>query len=384
MVFISYFRVKISTVEKSIQLVSFNVPYPPDYGGVIDVFYKIKALSESGISVYLHCFEYDRPRAKELEKYCAKVFYYQRNKGVRYQLFAKPYIVITRNNDQLLRNLSSVNVPILFEGLHTCYFLGHPELANHFQLVRTHNVEHDYYLNLVKSEPNFFRKIYFRIEAIKLKKYEKVLKKAAHLLCISPNDNFYFHHQYRNSHFIPAFHPFNEIKSKGGRGAYVLFHGNLSVAENIEAVGFLLDRVFNKTDNPVIIAGKNPNDRLRHKIAKFPHIQLVANPEGPQMEKLIQDAQICMLPTFQDTGLKLKLLASLFSGRFCIANSPMVHKTGLEHLCHLADTPNEMVAKINELFDQDFLPGEIERRKLILEDIFSNRLNALKIIRLLD
>jgi hypothetical protein len=272
----------------------------------------------------------------------------------------------------------------LFEGLHTCYFLGHPALANHLQLVRTHNVEHDYYLNLAQSEPNLFRKIYFRIEAIKLKKYEKVLNKAAHLLCISPNDNFYFNHQYGSSHFIPAFHPFNEIKSKGGRGEYVLFHGNLSVAENIEAVDFLLDRVFNKTEKPVIISGKNPNDRLCRKIAKFSHIQLVANPDGVQMEKLIQDAQICVLPTFQDTGLKLKLLASLFSGRFCIANSPMVHKTGLEHLCHLADTPTEMIVKINELFDQDFLPGEIERRKLILEDIFSNRLNALKIIRLLD
>lgn len=370
-------------MEKSIQLVAFNVPYPPDYGGVIDVFYKIKALSESGVLVYLHCFEYNRPRAKELEKYCAKVFYYQRKKGVRYQLSAKPYIVITRNNDQLLRNLSSVNSPILFEGLHTCYFLGHPALSNHLQLVRTHNVEHDYYLNLAQSEPNLFRKIYFRIEAIKLKKYEKVLKKAAHLLCISPNDNFYFNHQYGNSHFIPAFHPFNEIKSKGGRGSYVLFHGNLSVPENVDAVDFLLDHVFNKIDKPIIIAGKDPKDRLSRKIARFPHIQLVANPEGAQMEKLIQEAQICILPTFQDTGLKLKLLASLFSGRFCITNSPMVHKTGLEHLCHLADTPNEMVAKINELFEHDFLPEDIEKRKLILEDTFSNRLNALKIIRLL-
>jgi hypothetical protein len=333
--------------------------------------------------VYLHCFEYDRPKAKELEKYCAKVYYYQRRKGVRYLMNTKPYIVVTRNNNQLLSNLSSIDVPILFEGLHTCYFLGHPALSGHLQLVRTHNVEHDYYLKLAKSEPGFLRKIFFWMEALKLKGYEKVLKKAAHLLCISPNDNFYFNHQYGHSHFIPAFHPFNEIKSMGGRGSYVLFHGNLSVAENVEAVDFLLDHVFNKLEKPVIIAGKNPNNKLIRRIAKFSHIQLVANPEGEQMEKLIQDAQICVLPTFQDTGLKLKLLASLFSGRFCIANSPMVHKTGLEHLCHIADTPDEMIVKINELFEQDFLAEEIEKRKLILEDIFSNRLNAIKIIRLL-
>lgn len=371
-------------MKQSIQLVAFNIPYPPDYGGVIDIFYKLKALSENGISVYLHCFEYDRPRAKELEKYCAKVYYYNRGKGVRYQLSIKPYIATTRCNDQLLNNLSSNNAPILFEGLHTCYFLGHPALSNHQKLVRTHNIEHDYYLNLSKSEPNFFRKIYFRLEAIKLKKYEKILKKADHLLCISPNDNFYFDHHFGHSHFIPAFHPFNEIKSKIGRGEYILFHGNLSVPENLEAVDFLLDEVFGRINYQVIIAGKAPAQRLMRKIGKFPHVQLVANPEGYQMEKLIRDAHICLLPTFQDTGLKLKLLASLFSGRFCIANTPMTHKTGLEHLCHLADAPEEMIRLMDELFNKDFTSDEIERRKLILEDAFSNHRNALKIIRLLE
>jgi hypothetical protein len=371
-------------VKNSIQLVAFNIPYPPDYGGIIDVFYKVKALSECGVSVYLHCFEYDRPRAIELEKYCERVFYYPRQKGIIYQFSAKPYIVATRDNDQLLNNLSSNNAPILFEGLHTCFYLDHPMLSQHLRLVRTHNVEHEYYLNLYQSEENIFKKLFFRLEACKLKKYEPILKKASQLLCISPNDNYYFDRKYGHSHFIPAFHPFNEIKSKTGRGKYILFHGNLSVSENIQAVEYLLTNVFSKITLPVIIAGKNPTARLEKKISQYPHIQLVSNPENEQMETLIQDSQISLLPTFQDTGLKLKLLASLFSGRFCIANTPMIHKTGLEHLCHLADSPKEMIDLVNELFHLDFTSEEIEKRKLILEDAFSNRRNALKIIKLLD
>ena len=371
-------------MKTAIQLVAFNIPYPPDYGGVIDIFYKVKALSECGVSVYLHCFEYDRPKAEELEKYCAKVFYYPRKSGLRYQFSNKPYIAITRTNDQLINNLSSNNYPILFEGLHTCYYLDHPLLASHIKLVRTHNVEHEYYLNLYQSEQNIIRKIFFRLEACKLKSYEKILKNASHLLCISPNDNYYFDHQYGNSHFIPAFHPFNEISTKVGRGNFILFHGNLSVSENIQAVEYLLQKVFNKTAQKVIIAGKNPTDRLIKKISQFSHIQLISNPEMEEMEALIQNAQICILPTFQDTGLKLKLLASLFSGRFCIANSAMIHKTGLEHFCHLADTPEEMIRLINELFVQEFTADEIEKRKLILEDSFSNHRNALKIIRLIE
>ena len=371
-------------METALQLVAFNIPYPPDYGGVIDIYYKIKALAECGVSVYLHCFEYDRPQASELEKYCAKVFYYSRKIGIRYQLSTKPYIVITRNNNQLLNNLSSKDHPILFEGLHTCLNLNDTALKKHLKLVRTHNIEHEYYRNLCKAEPNIFRKIFFGIETFKLRAYEKVLKNASHLLAISPNDNLYFDRKFGNSHFIPAFHPFNEIKSKEGRGEYILFHGNLSVPENLQAVEYLIKNVFSRISQKVIIAGKKPPTNLSHKIQRHSNIQLIANPENEQMEALIQNSHICLIPTFQDTGLKLKLLASLFSGRFCIANKPMIRKTGLEHLCYQADTPIEMIDRVNELFQRDFTSEEIERRRLILEDDFSNRNNAMKIIHLLN
>lgn len=370
-------------VETALQIVAFNIPFPADYGGVIDIFYKVKALSELGVKVYLHCFEYDRPQVAELEKYCAKVFYYSRKRGLRYQFSSKPYIVITRINSQLISTLSENKSPILFEGLHTCFYLDHPLLKTHLRLVRTHNIEHEYYLNLSRAEQNPVKKIYFRIEACKLKSFEKILENASELLCISPNDNYTFDRKYGHSHFIPAFHPFNEIKSKLGIGKYLLFHGNLSVSENVQAVEYLLQHVLNKINHPVIIAGKNPSNQLAKKMNQFPHIQLISNPENEQMEALIENAQICLLPTFQDTGLKLKLLASLFSGRFCIANSTMIQKTGLEHLCHLADTPEEMITQINSLFVQDFTADEIERRKLVLKDAFSNRRNALNIIRLL-
>ena len=382
MVFLLYLG-KISKVETALQIVAFNIPYPPDYGGVIDIFYKVKALSECGVLIHLHCFEYNRPQAEELEKYCRKVYYYPREKGLYYQFSIKPYIVVTRKNEQLLKNLESNPAPILFEGLHTCYFLNHSSLKTHLKLVRTHNIEHEYYQNLRKVEVNIFRKLFFCIEACKLRNYEKIVRNADQILAISPNDNLYFDRKFGNSHFAPAFHPFNEIKSKEGKGDYILFHGNLSVAENRQAVNFILKQVIPKIQKKVVIAGKNPSNELVRKIESLPNVELVSNPESDQMDELIRNAHICLLPTFQDTGLKLKLLASLFSGRFCIANSPMIHKTGLEHLCRLANTPEEMIKAINELFDQEFTSEEIEKRRIILEDDFSNKRNALKIIQII-
>ncbi len=371
-------------MEKALQIVAFNIPYPPDYGGVIDIFYKIKALAKCGVSIYLHCYEYNRPRATELEKYCIKIFYYPRKKGLLYQFSFKPYIVVTRKDDQLLRNLELNPAPILFEGLHTCYFLNSESLKKHLKLARTHNIEHDYYQNLQKVERNIFRKLFFCIEACKLRNYEKILKNADHLLSISPNDNLYFDRKFGNSHFVPAFHPFNQIRSQEGKGDYILFHGNLSVAENKQAVNFLIANVFPKLQQKVIVAGKNPSGDISSKIKSLPNVEVIANPSGEKMDELIENAHICLLPTFQDTGLKLKLLASLFAGRFCIANAPMIHKTGLEHLCYLANTPEEMINAIHQLFQQKFTSEEIEKRRIILEDEFSNKRNALKILQIMN
>jgi len=42
-----------------------------------------------------------------------------------------------------------------------------------------------------------------------------------------------------------------------------------------------------------------------------------------------------------------------------------------------------MIDCINELFEQKFTSEDIEKRKLILEDTFSNHRNALNIIKLI-
>ncbi len=78
------------------------------------------------------------------------------------------------------------NHPVIFEGLHTTHFLGHPAFRERITMVRTHNIEHSYYRNLAQNERNPFRKIYYRSEARKLERYEPILGRASWLLSISP------------------------------------------------------------------------------------------------------------------------------------------------------------------------------------------------------
>ena len=63
---------------KTLHVIALNIPYPPNYGGVIDIYYKLLALHRLGVRLILHCYEYERPRAPELERICAEVHYYPR------------------------------------------------------------------------------------------------------------------------------------------------------------------------------------------------------------------------------------------------------------------------------------------------------------------
>ncbi|MES2139235.1 MAG: glycosyltransferase [Bacteroidota bacterium] len=369
--------------SKHLHIISFDVPSPADYGGVIDVFYKIKALHAEGIKIHLHCFEYGRAESLALENICESVVYYKRKMNKKHLFNSLPFVVVTRSSEKLMENLLQDEYPILFEGLHCCYHLNDVRLKDRLTIVRTHNIEHDYYKNLEKVEKSFFRKIYFRREAKKLERFESILNKATHVAAISREDAKQLSKRYKNVHHITAFHPNEQVKIKDGKGEFCLYHGNLEVGENNEAALYLVNEVFSKIKTPLIIAGKKPSAELIAIVANYSHIQLKGNISTNEIDDLISNAQINILPTFQATGIKLKLLAALFNGRYCIANSPMVANTGLEGLCSIQDSPEEMIKEIANLLEKPFNMQEKQRRELILSENFSNSINVKKLINLI-
>ena len=105
-------------MERYLNIIAFNIPWPANYGGIIDVYYKIKALHQCGVKIILHCFEYERAHSPELEAICEKVFYYKRHTGLRTNITLLPYNVYSRKHPELIANLLMNDYPILFEGLH--------------------------------------------------------------------------------------------------------------------------------------------------------------------------------------------------------------------------------------------------------------------------
>lgn len=370
----------MNDTDYHLHVITFDVPYPANYGGVIDVFYRIKALVEAGIKVHLHCFQYGRPEASVLDR-CHEVKYYQRDTSFWKQCHRTPYIVASRQSEQLVRDLMKDDYPILCEGLHSTSVMNDPRLKGRRFFVRAHNVEHDYYQLLANAEPSVWKRTFYRVEAKKLRRYEPVLGKAEMIFAISEEDRTYFEGRYGHTVLLPGFNALSKVCSETGRGDYVLYHGNLSVAENKQAAEWLVENVFSELKVPCVVAGLDPAEELRTLCGRYAHLTLKANPDDAEMIDLLRNAQVNVLVTEQPTGLKLKLLNALYNGRFCLVNELMVRGTSLESLCVVAETPEEFIKEIQRLMDEDFTEEDIEARDDTLKELYQNEKNVLLLIR---
>ena len=366
-----------------LHIVCLDVPYPVDYGGVFDLFFKIKALHEAGVQIHLHCFEYGRGQQRELNRYCADVQYYTRCEGHKAFSHKLPYIVCSRSNGRLMENLLKDDHPILLEGVHCTYLLNDERFKERKIILRLHNVEYRYYRQLFHAERSLLKKIYYLHESSLLRRYERSIADKALVLAVSEKDEALYREEFGASHVatLPVFVPFTEVRSKEGTGCFCLYHGNLSVAENEEAAVWLLKKVFRGLHVPLIIAGKDPSPRLSRIVAKYPQGCLIPNPSQEEMQDLIAKAQIHLLPSFHSTGVKLKLLNALFNGRHCLVNEEALQSTGLEEACHIAADAEDFRQAISQLYLQPFTADEAESRRSILAEHFDNAKNTEKLIQ---
>jgi glycosyltransferase involved in cell wall biosynthesis len=372
--------------DNHLHIISFDIPFPPNYGGVIDVYFKLKTLHRLGVKIHLHCFEYPgRDRSEELNAFCEEVFYYPRITGLRSAFSLAPYIVTSRKSEELMKNLLKDNYPVLFEGLHSCYYLDDPRLKSRLKIYRESNIEHRYYFNLFKVDDNLRNRVYFLLASAKLRLYQKVLRHADLMLAVSQHDTDYLkaHFSGKAIYHLPSFHANEHVSILPGTGDYALYHGNIEVPENEFAATYLMTKVFNGLDIPLIIAGMKPRERFKKLAGAYSNVLMVANPDDEKMFDLIRNAQVNILVTFQATGLKLKLLNTLYNGRFCLVNEAMITGTSLENLCEVANTTQELQSKLKELFTKEFTTDESMLRAESLKESYDNLVNGQKMIGLI-
>ena len=132
---------------------------------------------------------------------------------------------------------------------------------------------------------------------------------------------------------------------------------------------------------PFVIAGKDPSKKLIDAASKNKNTQLVANPFINEMDELIKKAHVHILPSFNRTGIKIKLLNALFNGRFVVTNHAAIEGTSLSNLCEVANTSEEYKNILHDLFNRSFTGKDILERKKDLEKLYNNKANAEKLMQ---
>ena len=366
-------------LNKKLHIVSLDTPYPILHGGHFDLYYKLQALHAIGVEVILHCFtKVEQQEIPELNNYCKEVHFYRRKTGHLGYSLQLPYIVASRTNEALIQKLQQDQYPILLEGIHCAAPLLDARLKGRKMLLRLHNVESIYYKQLALHSRSLWKKLHYHLEARLLKKLEEKLAPKVPLLAVSQKDVDCYRKAMgaKQIGLLPVFTPFEKINSPEGIGYYCFYHGNLSVPENEKAALWLLEEVFNDLKIPFVIAGRNPSALLEKKAHEQSHTCLVANPGWKEMQDMIAKAQLHLIPSFNETGIKLKLINTLFNGRHCITNEAAVAGSGVEACCHVGNNALAFKSLVAQLYHQPFAEEETRLRKQVLESQFNNKKNA--------
>jgi glycosyltransferase involved in cell wall biosynthesis len=218
-----------------------------------------------------------------------------------------------------------------------------------------------------------------------LKNYERRISDSYTYWSVSLSDAEYYqaHYSIKEVINIPVFLPWIKVDSLMGIGSYCLYHGNLSVSENEKVVVWLVEKIFSQLNIPFVIAGKDPSTSLKKISHQNRNICIIENPSEYELDDLIKKAQLNILPSFNTTGVKLKILHALFHGRHCIVNASAIDGSGLNELVHIINRKDEFITLIQSLFSTPFTDSDKMKRMVLLKEKYNNEKNADKIIELI-
>ena len=367
--------------EIDLHIVTFAVPYPPNYGGAIEVWNRLRALSNAGVRIGLHCFVYGQYLPQDILKEITKeVHYYPRSVWPVFFDKGQPFVISSRKNNLLLRRLQDDNIPVLFEGLQTTGWI--EDLTKRKRFLRAHNVEHKYYHQLAQNSGGF-RSLIFNRESQCLEEYETSHAKDFDVVfSISTDDQQWFRTHGANAELLPPFHGFAQADIVAGKGEYLLYQGDLSIEINQRALLEVIRMIPESFPLSLVVAGRSGDQAFESKIASFANIRREANVSQDKMTELIRHAHIILVHSLHAEGMKMKLFPALFQGRFIAANRLSASNSVLDDAIHFYE-PTTFIPILLQLSSASFDEGELKNRKTILAQMPDDATNARQIIRYL-
>lgn len=360
-----------------ILMVTPYVPYPPASGGQIRTFNLLKYLSKRNYIVLVALYKKDSEKEylSELKQYCDEVYLCKRPekpwqmRTILKAIFTSQPFLIARNfsfeaQSIIKQLLKDENYDVIHS--ETFYVMPHlPQTKTPVFLVEQ-TIEFEVYQHFVDSLPFLLRPILY-IDILKLRYWEKFYwRRAALMATVSDTD--------RNTvtKVAPDLDPVvipngagedmvvTTLSKKPITHLKLLFQGNFSWLQNVEAADFLINSVYptlrkNFPEMELIIAGQHAN-KIKHS---HPDIKLVEIPihDTKTVIDLYKNATLFISPIFGPGGTRLKLLAAMACGLPIISTQTGVSgldvTDGVNVL--LANSPDEFASQIKRVMEDNKL-----------------------------
>jgi glycosyltransferase involved in cell wall biosynthesis len=262
---------------------------------------------------------------------------------------------------------------------------GIPKVLNH------HNIESHMMLRRAKNESNLLKKLYFYIEGMKIRNYEKMICKLFDLNIVVSDldkkrllsivDNLRVE-IIPNGVDINYFRPMkNESKKQN-----LIFAASLDWYPNEDAVIYFIKDIwpFVKKRYPTVrftIVGRNPSRRIKKLVKDDSFLRLTGFVED--VIPFFTEADVYVCPIRDGGGTKLKLLDAMAAGKAIVTTSIGAEGLEVKNEIHLliADDPERFALQIIRILDNPKLGNQLgENARKLVEDKYSwenigNKLN---------
>ena len=178
--------------QKRVLVVSPDIPYPPNHGGRVDVWNRLKLLRSLGFKVDLIATGKTKPTVEEARIINKTVenftFCLRKNKIIDMFRFL-PLQINSRMQLAEVEIKSEYDLTIL-ESEYVYGILKNDSLKSRNFIMRIHNDEVRYFKELGSSAKWGFNKIYYFLESLKFKYFEKSKIKKIHNYMLISMDEF--------------------------------------------------------------------------------------------------------------------------------------------------------------------------------------------------
>ena len=192
-------------------------------------------------------------------------------------------------------------------------------------LLRPQNVEFVIWERLHKTETNPLKKLYLKILAKRMKRFElENINKADILIPVSATDMDIFNaHGCRLPHTsIPTGFVYNTLPPIGEEENAVAFIGSLDWMPNREGVEWFIKNVWLKVIEQIpeakfYLAGRNFPDEIKNLTVKG----LVIVGEVEDAQQFVSSKSISIVPLFAGSGMRVKIIEAMALGRAIISTT---------------------------------------------------------------